>query len=529
MSTTTPRIGIFGWGIVAPRSPDIAAFERNLASSDSWLEPFNGFGPDNFLVGRPEFDFAAYRNWLHERFPPNRFHQITSKLGMPTQFAIGAFIQSLGQNPGIESVLRELGTQAHVYIGCGLGDVPSIYDSSVDLYEAQNRWDRHWSLPENNAAVAAFLADPDSWDGPLAPADPDTVPIEDRRMAEVDWWRFWAPRSEQLPLYLTELKAIEGMSVTGEVEAGKKSLLRKKRTMATDLQARWKVPQPPWDGPKAAGVIWNIHNTPASQVSMMGKITGSTFAPVGACATFGLCLGLAMNAIRLGQAKAVVIGATDPAPHPIHVAGMYKARVISADGRVSKPLSEMRGTHISGGAALWIVGDHDYMTKRGFKPVGLEPLSVGLSSDADHIITPSVEGPLLAMEAAIEESGQPASAITGWDLHATATPGDFLEVENLRRVAGENVLVTARKGTFGHGLGTAGGFELTAQYLGVAAGRIHPTPLSAGELNDEIGQLHRQFVFDQPVDSPAGIVGKLSMGVGGINSCVISRRWDDET
>ncbi len=528
MTQHAPRIGVFGWGIVAPRSPDIDAFERNLADSESWLEPFNGFGPDNFLVGKPTFDFADYRDWLRERFPPNRFHQITSKLGMPTQFAIGSFIQSLKQNPGIEEVLKALGTQAHVYIGCGLGDLPSIYDSSVDHYEVQNRWDRHWSQPENNQTLAAYLDDPDLWQGPEVPPHPDDVEAEERRLAEVAWWRFWAPQSSQLATYLSELKEIEGLSVTGEVEAGKKALLRKKRTLATELQERWGVPSPPWDGPKAAGVIWNIHNTPASQVSMMGQIKGLTFAPVGACATFGLCLGLAMNAIRLGQAKAVVIGATDPPPHPLHVAGMYKARVISADGRVSKPLSEMRGTHISGGAATWIVGDYDYMTERGFEPVGLEPLSVGLSSDADHIITPSVEGPLLAMEAAIRDSRQPADNITGWDLHATATPGDYLEVENLRRVAPENVLVTARKGTFGHGLGSSGGFELTAQYLGIAAGRIHPTPLSESELNKEIAQLHRNFAFDHAVEAPSGIVGKLSMGVGGINSCVISRPWSKD-
>ena len=48
------RVGIFGWGVVAPRCRDIDAFERNLASAESWLSPFNGFGPDNFLVGSYE-------------------------------------------------------------------------------------------------------------------------------------------------------------------------------------------------------------------------------------------------------------------------------------------------------------------------------------------------------------------------------------------------------------------------------------------------------------------------------------------
>src|SRR5690606_24113320 len=54
------RIGIFGWGIVAPRSPNIEAFERNLEASESWLSPFKGFGKSNFLVGAPDFRFADY-------------------------------------------------------------------------------------------------------------------------------------------------------------------------------------------------------------------------------------------------------------------------------------------------------------------------------------------------------------------------------------------------------------------------------------------------------------------------------------
>ncbi|MEA3231070.1 MAG: beta-ketoacyl synthase, partial [Thermodesulfobacteriota bacterium] len=51
------RIGIFGWGIVAPKSPDIESFEHNLDQATSWMEPFDGFGPSHFLVGRPEFYF----------------------------------------------------------------------------------------------------------------------------------------------------------------------------------------------------------------------------------------------------------------------------------------------------------------------------------------------------------------------------------------------------------------------------------------------------------------------------------------
>ena len=88
------RIGVFGWGVVAPKSPDIDTFENNLKSATSWLEPFDGFGPSNFLVGRPEFDFAVYKSWIDARFEPRKYSQLQSKMGNTVKYAIGAFIQA---------------------------------------------------------------------------------------------------------------------------------------------------------------------------------------------------------------------------------------------------------------------------------------------------------------------------------------------------------------------------------------------------------------------------------------------------
>ena len=100
VTAAAKRIGVFGWGIVAPKSPNIEAFERNLHSHETWLTPFDGFGRDNFLVGQPQFDFDDYRPWIDKRFAPRHFQTLKEKMDWPSQFAIGAFIQALGQNPG---------------------------------------------------------------------------------------------------------------------------------------------------------------------------------------------------------------------------------------------------------------------------------------------------------------------------------------------------------------------------------------------------------------------------------------------
>jgi 3-oxoacyl-(acyl-carrier-protein) synthase len=519
------RVGIYGWGVVAPRSPNVEAFERNLESAESWLEPFHGFGPDGFLVGKPEFEFADYRAWIDERFPPGRYPQLDSKMDLPTKFAIGAFIQALGQNPGLEQELTRLGNQTHVYIGSGLGALGTIGDTAVHLYRAQRRWNRFWAQPERNAALAEHLAHPERLDPmlevPLAPEEAPPDAVED---AEDAWWAFWARRSRELAEFLAELQEIEGLTIDGPIESAKLAAIKEKQRRRQRLQRKWGAPNPPWHE-VSANLLWNIHNTPAAQITMLGRITGLAFGPAAACSTFGVTLKLAIDAIRRGEAKAVVMGATDPPPLPLTVGGFYAARVISADGQVSKPLTTLRGTHVAGGAAVWIVGDHEHMSALGLRPLGLEPVAVGVSSDAEHIITPSEEGPTEAIRQALEQAGAAPEEIATWDLHATATPGDLQEVENLRGVLPESVVVSARKGTFGHGMGACGGWELTAQYLGVERGAIFPTPIGEGELNPEIAAIHRRFVYDHSCKVGRGWAGKLSMGVGGINACVLSRPW----
>jgi len=172
---------------------------------------------------------------------------------------------------------------------------------------------------------------------------------------------------------------------------------------------------------------------------------------------------------------------------------------------------------------VWIVGDMEYMLEKGFQPVGMEPVAVGVSADAHHIITPSTEGPQAAIQQALMKGNISANDIGTWDVHATATPGDFAELTTLRTVLPSDVLVTARKGTFGHGMSAGGGWELTAQYMGYEDGHLFPTLLNPSDLNSTIRSLHQEFVFTESCQAPSGYAGKLSMGIGGINACVISR------
>jgi 3-oxoacyl-(acyl-carrier-protein) synthase len=519
------RIGVFGWGIVAPKSPDIAAFERNLERPDSWLTPFRGFGPSNFLVGHPEFDFETYHDWFDQRFPPAKFAQLRDKMGPMVQSCIGAFIQSLSQNRGIEEYLQSLGTKAHVYIGTGLGELTVAAAEALRYDRAFRKWNEFWAAPERCAALRAHV---DGERDPSAPQDPEEFAIgsEDWIEAKHAWEAFWAAKSDHLIGYLTAAADIQSEPVPPSSGSAKLSTIRQKLHKIRALNKKWGCPDEPWAS-VSPNLLWNIANIPASQVSMIGRIVGPAFAPVAACASFGVALKLAVDSINLGEAKAVVVGMTDPPPHPLVISAFYNANVLSADADVSRPLTALKGTHIAGGSCVWIVGDAMELMAHGFRPVGMEIVGIGTSSDAHHIITPSKGGPQLAMKAAMEEVQ--AADVTTWDMHATATPGDATEIANSLEMLHADVLFTARKGTFGHGMSVGGAWELTAQHLGMSKGRLYPIPLTEGELHADVKIQDAKFVSSDGCEVPSrGYSGKLSMGVGGINSCVISRPWDEE-
>lgn len=522
--TNRKRIGIFGWGVVAPKSPNIDTFERNLENADSWLTPFRGYGQSNFLVGQPDFDFETYHPWFDERFPPAKFSQLKDKMGPMVQYAIGSFIQSLDQNPGIETYLQSLGTKCHVYVGTGIGEITIINDEALGHDRAIRRWNEFWASPERCAALRAHI---DGQPDPAAPRDPGELAVgsENWINAKHDWEEFWAVKSDALRDYLVEAAQIQGEPVPPSSGSAKLSTIRQKLNKIRALNKKWGCPDEPWAS-VSPNLLWNIANIPAAQISMIGKIVGPAFAPVAACASFGVAAKLASDAIQLGHATAVVIGMTDPPPHPLVVSAFYNANVLSADADVSRPLTALKGTHIAGGACVWIIGDAEAMMAQGFRPVGLEIVGIGTSSDAHHIITPSKGGPQLAMREALRDVQ--AADVTTWDMHATATPGDALEIENALEVLHPDVIFTARKGTFGHGMSVGGGWELTAQHLGMARGHLYPIPLTEGELHADVKMHQPKLVQEDGCAVTSGYSGKLSMGVGGINSCVISRPWDAE-
>jgi hypothetical protein len=60
----------------------------------------------------------------------------------------------------------------------------------------------------------------------------------------------------------------------------------------------------------------------------------------------------------------------------------------------------------------------------------------------------------------------------------------------------------------------------------MARGKLFPMALTEGELHADVKVHSAKFVQTEGSDVAPGYSGKLSMGIGGINSCVISKPWD---
>lgn len=523
------RVGIYGWGVVAPKAPNVEALDALLRSGQTALAPVDrpNLGKSLFPVGEPEFSFEDYGPWIARRHGQPYFARLKQKMGDNVRFAVGATIQALGADDRLYDAAREVDEGCHVYIGSGVGDLPQSYSAGHALERATRTWNHFWADPvrcEPRRRYETFGVAPEGATTP--PADPKNLPVdsEERFDALVAWDAYWATHSAELLEFQRRFVAIEEQGAHDE-EGDKAHLdaIRRRTRNHRALLEEVGCPPPPWTT-VSSNLIWNIQNAPAAQITMLLGIHGAAWAPVGACSTFGVALKTGRDAIQRGDAKFAIVGTTDPRPDPALIGAFHQARVMSGTGEVNAPFTSLRGTHVSGGACVWIIGDEDFAKARGLTPLGFVE-AVTISSDAEHIITPSRSGPKRAISSAFKEAKIAPSDVAIADLHATGTPGDLNELELLADYLGDKTRITARKGQLGHGMANSGGWELTALALGLRAGEALPTGIAPADLHPKITRRAAIVSDVAPLEGKAeGAVGiKLMLGIGGITSCVVLR------
>jgi 3-oxoacyl-[acyl-carrier-protein] synthase II len=228
-----------------------------------------------------------------------------------------------------------------------------------------------------------------------------------------------------------------------------------------------------------------IVNMAAGLVSIQTGAKGPNSATATACATSAHAIGDAANAIRRGDADAMIAGGSEAVITTLAVGGFSAMRALSTRNDdpkgASRPWDKDRdGFVLSEGAGILVLEDLALAKARGAS-IYAELAGYGMSGDAYHISAPSEDGdgPFRVMRNALLDAGVNPDEVVYVNAHGTSTPhGDRIETIAIKRVFGDHarkLSVSSTKSMTGHLLGAAGGLEAGILALAMRHGVVPPT------------------------------------------------------
>lgn len=295
-------------------------------------------------------------------------------------------------------------------------------------------------------------------------------------------------------------------------------------------------------GPRRVSPFLLPHMLPDSasgQVAISYGLRGPNMAVVSACATGGHAIGEAMEAIVRGQAD-IMLGAGTEAPLvPLAFAGFGQMRALGTPkdpdtGEYSPPMASRPfdatrdGFVVSEGSAVLVIEELEHARARGATPLA-EVIGYGSSADAFDMAAPAErgEGNQRAMRAALARAGIGPEAVDYINAHGTSTPlNDRYETMAIREVFGEHadgLAVSSTKSMTGHAMGAAGAIEAFVCVKVLTTGCIPPTI----NYRHPDPELTLDYVPNEARAADVRVALSNSMGLGGHNSSVILRRFDE--
>ena len=272
---------------------------------------------------------------------------------------------------------------------------------------------------------------------------------------------------------------------------------------------------------------------PSALVNMLGgfvsiehALKGPNLSSVTACAAGTHAIGEACKTIILGGAESMLVVAAESAISGAGIGGFAAMKALSTKNddpkHASRPFDATRDGFIMGeGAGALVLEEYESAKKRGAR-IYAEVIGFGESGDASHITSPSLDGPLRAMKAALAMAGNPK--IDYINAHGTSTPAnDKNETAAIKTIFGEKESVppvTSIKGQIGHCLGAAGGIEAVTTIMAMRDGIIPPT--INYENKDENCDL--DYVPNKARKAELNIAMSNSFGFGGTNGAVIFKK-----
>jgi len=272
---------------------------------------------------------------------------------------------------------------------------------------------------------------------------------------------------------------------------------------------------------------------PGALVNMLGGFVsiehgtkGPNLSSVTACAAGTHAISEAMKTIVCGGADKMLVVSAECAVTGAGVGGFAAMKALSTNNEnpkgASRPFDANRDGFVMGeGAAALILETYEDAVARGANIYG-EIVGFGESGDANHITTPSLDGPARAMKAAYKMAGEPK--IDYVNAHGTSTPiNDKNETAAVKELLGgtDNCPpMSSIKGQIGHCLGAAGGIEAVTCLMAMRDGVLPPT--INYETPDENCDL--DYVTTGSRKAELNTVMSNSFGFGGTNGVLIFKK-----
>lgn len=269
-----------------------------------------------------------------------------------------------------------------------------------------------------------------------------------------------------------------------------------------------------------------MSNSAAASLCMRLGIRGESFGVSGACAAGAQAIGVAVRAIRRGEAAAAVVGGAEAALVPLVQDSFRQAGTLSPSGRCVPFGAERDGFVMGEGAGILILESLAGARARGAEILGVI-LGYGASSDAHHLTAPSPGGlpSAEAIRLALADAGIVAKDLCYINAHGTGTPlNDENEVLALRRALGEqlaSIPLSSTKAATGHLFGAGGAVEAILTLLAIRHGTAPPTH-GLTDPDEKLGKLTHVLSARPLTPGPRGMVGLSdSLGFGGHNAVLV--------
>jgi 3-oxoacyl-[acyl-carrier-protein] synthase II len=272
-------------------------------------------------------------------------------------------------------------------------------------------------------------------------------------------------------------------------------------------------------------------NAAAGQIAMKLGLRGPNFCTTTACAASNHAIGLAFQAIRQGEAVAMIAGGSESAFVDIALVAFAQMTALATKfndrpEEASRPFDALRNGFVMGeGAGALILEERDHALRRGAQ-IHAELIGFGQSADAFHITAPSEDGSgaALAMTRALRSAGLEPEAIGYINAHGTSTPtGDASETRAIRLAFGDHadrLAVSSTKSMIGHLFGAAGAVEGVATVLAIREGILPPTI----NQTDPDPACDLDYVPNTARKATVEVAMSNGFGFGGHNAVVVFRR-----